>query len=100
MNRINNFVDSFIPKNLQKKKAKALKEELTCHLLDKADHYKDIGYEMSISIDKAIEEFGTDEDMKNYIRGEFEELYHERTIWGILAGIFIWGLNILCLHLL
>lgn len=99
MNRINDFVDSFIPKDLPKKKAKALKEELTCHLLDKVDYYMEIGYEMSISMDKAIEEFGTDEDMKNYIRAEFEELYHERTIWGILAGIFIWGLNILCLPL-
>ncbi len=99
MNRINDFVDSFIPENLPKKKAKALKEELTCHLLDKADHYMEIGYEMSVSMDKAIEEFGTDEDMKNYIRGEFEELYHERTIWGILAGVFIWALNILCFPL-
>ncbi len=99
MNRINDFADSFIPKNLPKKKAKALKEELTCHLLDKADHYKDIGYEESVSITKAIEEFGTDEDMKSYIRKEFEELYYEKTIWGILAGIFIWALNILCLPL-
>ena len=46
MNRINDFVDSFIPKNLPKKKKKTLTEELTCHLLDKADHYKDIGYEI------------------------------------------------------
>ncbi len=99
MNRINDFVDSFIPKNLPKKKKKMLKDELTCHLLDKADHYMEIGYEMSVSMDKAIEEFGTDEGMKDYIRGEFEELYQERTIWGILAGVFIWALNILCLPL-
>ena len=99
MNRINEFVDSFIPKNIPKRKTKTLKEELTCHLLDKADHYMEIGYEMSVSMDKAIEEFGTDEGMKEYIRSEFEELYHERTIWGVLAGVFIWGLNILCLPL-
>ncbi len=99
MNRINAFVEEFIPKNLPKKKAKMLKDELTCHLLDKADHYMDIGYEMSVSIDKAIEEFGTDEGMKKYIRAEFEELHGERTIWGILAALFIWGLNILCFPL-
>ncbi len=96
MNRITEFADSFIPKNIPKRKKAALREELICHLLDKTDHYKDIGYEESVSIDKAIEEFGTDNSMKEYIRGEFEELYQERTIWGILAGIFIWGLNILC----
>ena len=99
MNRINEFVEEFIPKNLPKRKAKMLKDELTCHLLDKADHYMDIGYERSISIDKAIDEFGTDDGMKEYIRSEFEELYHERTIWGILAAVFIWGLNILCFPL-
>lgn len=96
MNRITEFADTFIPKNIPKSKKAALREELICHLLDKADHYKDIGYEESVSIDKAIEEFGADEEMKNYIREEFEELYQERTIWGILAGVFIWGLNILC----
>ena len=99
MNRITEFVDSFIPENIPDKKKKLLREELICHLLDKTDYYMEIGYDECISRDKAIEEFGTDEDMKNYIRGEFEELYKERTVWGILAALFIWGLNILCFPL-
>ncbi len=99
MNKVNEFVDSFIPKNLPKKRKQAIKDELVCHLLDKADHYRDLGYKKEASIDKAIEEFGTDEDMKNYIRGEFEELYQERTMWGILAGLFIWVMNWMCFPL-
>ena len=42
MNRIAEFVDSFIPKNIPKKKALMLKAELTCHIIDKADFYKDV----------------------------------------------------------
>lgn len=96
MDRITEFVDSFIPKTLPKKRQKQLKDELYCHLLDKADYYRELGFEKKISFDKAVEDFGTDADMKNYILGEFEELYKERTIWGILAAVFIWALNILC----
>lgn len=96
MNRINEFIESFIPKNLPKKKQLMLKEELSCHIFDKADYYKELGYDLETSIDKAIEAFGTDSDMKNYILGEFEELYHERTWWGLLAGVFIWMLNWMC----
>ncbi len=99
MNRITEFVESFIPKNLPKKKQTALKEELLCHLLDKADYYKELGYEESVSTDKAIEDFGTDTYMKKYILGEFEELYQERTVWGILAGLFIWAMNWMCFPL-
>lgn len=99
MDRITEFAAGFIPENLPKKKAQALREEIICHLLDKADYYKDIGYDESVSIDKAIEEFGTDKNIKEYIRNEFEELYRERTVWGILAGALIIGLNILCFPL-
>ncbi len=99
MDRITEFVDSFIPKNLPKKRKQILKDELMCHLLDKADYYKELGYEECVSRDKAIEDFGADTDMKKYILGEFEELYQERTIWGILAGLFIWAMNWLCFPL-
>lgn len=96
MDRITEFVDSFIPKNLPKKRKSQLREELICHILDKADYYMDLGYKKDDSFTKAIEDFGTDKEMKNHILGEFEELYRERTIWGILAGIFIYVMNWMC----
>mgnify|MGYP003298839072 CR=1 FL=1 len=40
MNRVKAFVDSFIPENLPKKKRLELKDELECHILDKADFDK------------------------------------------------------------
>lgn len=99
MNRIAEFVDSFIPKNIPKKKALMLKAELTCHIIDKADFYKEIGYDDSESVNKAIEDFGTDENDKNFIFNEFEELYSEKSIFSIVAFGIIAVMNYLCLPL-
>lgn len=99
MNRITEFIDSFIPNNIPEKRKKMLRDELLCHLLDKADYYKELGWEENMSYDKAIEDFGTDTDIKNYILGEFEELYQEKTVWGIIAGLFIWAMNWMCFPL-
>lgn len=96
MNRITEFVDSFIPKNISKKKAVILKEELTCHIMDKVDYYKDIGYDETESVNKAIEDFGTDEMDKKFIFNEFEELYSEKNILGILAFVVIAAMNFIC----
>lgn len=96
MNRITEFVDSFIPKNISKKKALILKDELICHIMDKVDYYKDIGYDEIESVNKAIEDFGTDEQDKNFIFNEFEELYSEKNIFGILAFVVIAAMNFIC----
>ena len=96
MNRITEFVDSFIPKNISKKKATILKDELTCHIMDKVDFYKEIGYDDSKSVNKAIEDFGTDEADKKFIFNEFEELYSEKSVLGILAFVIIGLMNFMC----
>ena len=99
MNRISEFADSFVPKNLSKKRKNALKQEIICHVLDKADYYQELGYTEEESISKATEDFGTDEDMKKNILSEFEELYSEKTIFGLLAGLLIFIMNWLCFPL-
>lgn len=99
MNRLMDFVDSFIPKNLSKKRKSALKDELCCHILDKVDYYKDIGYDEDASIDKAISDFCTDEEVKNHIYREFEELYSEKTVLSIISFAIIGIINFLCFPL-
>ena len=99
MSRITEFVDSFIPDNLPKSRKAILKSELTNHILDKAEYYMEIGYTEADSTEKAIEDFGTDKEMKDFIFGEFEELYCERDILGVLAFVFVWAMNILCFPL-
>ena len=99
MNRITEFVDKFVPRNLSPKRAEAVKSELTCHILDKVDYYKEIGYDESVSIDKAIEDFGTEEKDISYIYQEFEELYSEKKIYGVLSFLGIALMNLLCIPL-
>lgn len=99
MNRIAEFVDSFIPKNIPKKKALILKAELTCHILDKADFYREIGYDADESVNKAIDDFGTDKEVSNSISNAFEELYSEKSVFGILAFVIIGVMNFLCFPL-
>ena len=96
MNRIPEFVDSFIPKNLPQKRKQMLKDELEDHIYEKASFYEEIGYTKEQGIEKAIEEFGKGEDMRKHIFNEFEELYAERSILGIIAFFVIMLMNCLC----
>ena len=97
MNKITEFVEDFIPKNLSKKQKEKLKEELTCHILDKKDYYVDLGYGEEESIEKAIEDFCTDENDKAYINSEFENLYSERTWFAVFSAIAVAAINMVCL---
>ena len=99
MDRINAFVDSFIPENLPKTRKTELKNELLCHIYDKADYYRELGYMENDSISKAIEDFGQDEGTKGFLYNEFERLYKERDIYGIFSGLFVLMLNYLCVPL-
>ena len=96
MDRITDFVDAFVPKNLPKKRKAALKEELSCHILDKKDYYREIGYDENAGIDKAIADFGDSEEINKYIYNEFEELYSERSGYETSAFIVIAVMNALC----
>ena len=99
MKKITDFVDGFIPDNIPKKEATLIRAELTCHIMDKVDYYKDIGYNDMESVDKAIADFGTDECDKNFIFNEFEELYSERDIYAVGAFIIVALMNYLCFPL-
>ncbi len=99
MKRITDFVDSFIPDNIPKKEATLIRAELTCHIMDKVDYYKEIGYNDMESVDKAIADFGTDECDKNFIFNEFEELYSERDIFAVGAFFIVAIMNFLCFPL-
>lgn len=96
MDRISQFVDSFIPKNLPKERKQMLRYELEDHIFEKTAFYEEIGYTREQSIEKAIEEFGEGEDMRKHIFNEFEELYAERSIFGIIAFFVIMLMNCLC----
>ena len=99
MNKISIFIDEFIPKNISKKRRLLLTNELENHLLDKSNYYKEIGYPEEESIQKAIDDFGSDEKMKKSIFNEFEELYSEKSIFGVVAFFAIQLMNWICYFL-
>lgn len=99
MSKISDFIDEFVPKNLSKKRRLLLIRELENHLFEKIDFYKEIGYGDEDSKEKAIADFGTDEDMKKSIFNEFEELYSEKRFLAILSLFGILLMNYLCFPL-
>ena len=99
MNDLKAYVDSLIPANLPKSKKELLYDEIEGHILEKADFYEEIGYPRKESMEMAIKDFGTDEDVKDSIFGEFETLYYERTWWAIPAAIAVFAMNVLAFWL-
>lgn len=96
MNNISNFIDDFVPKNLSKKRRFLLTTELENHIYEKVNFYKDIGYSDEESLKKAIADFGTEDETKDSIFNEFESLYAEKSIWGIISFFAILLMNYLC----
>ena len=96
---IKGYLDTLIPPNLPKQRRKELYDELYCHLLDRADRYEEIGWSKEESIQKAVEDVGTDQAVNQSISSEFEKLYHERTWWALIPAAVILLMNISCFGL-
>lgn len=99
MNKTETYINSLIPKNISGKKRKLLYSELQNHIYEKVDYYIELGYSKEDSENKAIEDFGTDENIIKSINREFESLYHERTWWSVAVAIIISVMNLMCFWL-
>lgn len=95
--QVEKYILSMIPANIPAKQTKDIYDEFACHLYDRIDFFMEIGYDEQASIDKAIEEFGSSEEVTGQIAKQFEELYHERTWVAVLVGIGALVINILSL---
>lgn len=84
---VNEFINSFLPDNISKKKRQQLYDEMECHILDRADFYIEIGYDEETALKKSMECFGEENEMKESIKKDFEELYHERWYYALIAGL-------------
>lgn len=87
MTDIRNFINSFIPENIPKKKRQQLYDEIECHILDRADFYVEIGYDEETALKKSMECFGEENEMRESVKKDFEELYRERWYYALIAGI-------------
>ncbi len=84
---VNEFINSFLPDNISKKKRQQLYDEIECHILDRADFYIEIGYDKETALAKSMECFGEENEMKENIKKDFEELYRERWYFALIAGL-------------
>lgn len=84
---VNEFINSFLPDNISKKKRQQLYDEMECHILDRADFYIEIGYDEETALAKSMECFGEENEMKESIKKDFEELYRERWYYAVIAGL-------------
>ncbi|MGN1419528.1 MAG: permease prefix domain 1-containing protein [Acutalibacteraceae bacterium] len=95
-NEVQKYIDSVIPKNIPKSRQSSISDELESHIYEKIDFYEEIGYSKEQSIKKALEEMGEDEEVKQSICDEFDELYHEKTWWAFAVGAGILLINFIC----
>lgn len=97
--KIKSYIQSVLPVNLSNAKRQALYDELCCHILDRYEFYKEIGFNDEESTQKAIHDMGEDEETTDYIRNKFDELYFEKTWWAVLAFFGVLALNAIALVL-
>ncbi len=94
---INEFIGSFIPDNIPKKKRQQLYDEMECHILDRADFYTEIGYDRETALKKSMECFGEEKETKDSVKADLYGLYHERFYYAVIAGLIPLILNLVAL---
>lgn len=92
---IKSYLDKATPKNVSLKKQSNIRMELMCHICDKADFYKEIGYSEEESYEKALAEMGESEEVCQ----QFEDIYREKGIYSVLTFLAIHFIDIIAVIL-
>ena len=92
--KISAFLTDVIPNEIPKRRRRKLVDELSCHIEDRADAFREIGYSDEDSVSKALEAFAETDETKKSISNSFDEMYHERTVWAFLAAIGLFLINL------
>ena len=88
---VEDYLNSVVPTNIPDSKRAELRDEMECHIYDKAEFYMEIGYSEEDSFSKAVEEMGEAQGVKT----EFEAIYKDSAIKGVLWFIGICAVNLL-----
>ncbi len=73
--RISEFIADYLPKRITKETRYKLQYELENHIYDRIDYYREIGYTEEESLEKALKDFGNDEETKEQIKKELENIH-------------------------
>lgn len=86
---VEDYLDSVIPQKISEATKSRLRAELECHIHDRADFYMEIGYDEDAAFEKAVEQMGEGEEVKT----EFESLYNDSTLKGVLLFLGMCTVN-------
>ena len=78
--RIREFIADYIPKRITKETRYKLQYELENHIYERIDYYTEIGYSEEESLEKALKDFGDDEETKEQIKKEMSEIHRPFTL--------------------
>ena len=92
---IKSYIDKATPKNVSLKKQSNIRMELMCHICDKADFYKEIGYSEEESYEKALAEMGESEDVCK----QFEDVYREKGAYAVMTFLAVHIMDIIAVAL-
>ena len=88
--RISEFIADYIPKRITKETRYKLQYELENHIYDRIDYYREIGYTEEESLEKALDDFGNDEETKEQIKTQLGGVHRPFT----LADLFVFTIPI------
>ncbi len=88
---VEDYISKIIPDKIADSTKAELRAEIECHIYDKAEFYMEIGYDEEAAFQKAVDEMGETKD----VREEFESLYKDSTLKGILLFLGMCTINLL-----
>ncbi len=88
---VEDYLNAVVPKNIADSTRAEILAEFECHIYDKAEFYIEIGYDEEMAFQRAVDEMGESEDVKR----EFNSIYKDSSIKGLLLFIGMCTLNIL-----
>ncbi len=88
---VEDYLNSVIPEKISTEAKTLLREEIECHIYDKAEFFMEIGYDEEVAFQKAVEGMGEAEP----VRQEFNSIYKDSLWKAVLLFTGICAVNIL-----
>lgn len=79
-NKINEFIESLLPVDINLTKKENLKLELENHILDAIEFYEENGFSYEKSVERALNDFCSDEKNKKKIKKNYRKLHSENSL--------------------
>ena len=79
-NKINEFIESLLPADINSTKKENLKLEIENHIFDAIEFYEENGFSYEKSIEKALNDFCNDEKTKKKIKKNYRKLHSENSL--------------------